>query len=85
MTQETKGDESPQVSVSVCLVALELVRELRREEAAAQGGIRENVEVADQIMSSLLPWALHHRHAVRVPVQVREGRIKLTIGDRPQG
>lgn len=31
------------------------------------------------LLHALLPWALHHRHAVRVPVQVR-----AAVGGRAQ-
>ena len=64
---------SYQVSVSVCLVALQLMKELRREGAAVMSvSVRDEcIELNDQLMKALLPWSLHHRHAVRVPVQVR--------------
>ena len=61
------GRASFQVSVSVSLVALHLMTELQREE--------QGVDLADALTKALLPWSLHHRHAVRVPIQVMLHRV----------
>jgi hypothetical protein len=51
-----------QVTVSVIILVLFLLLE---------SGPGENQPHFMPLLRVLLPWALHHRHAVRVPVQVR--------------
>jgi hypothetical protein len=49
----------PQVSVSLVIVSGLLL-------AQCEGGD----PCFHPLITALLPWALHHRHAIRVPVQV---------------
>jgi hypothetical protein len=37
------------------------------------------------LLHTLLPWAMHHRHAVRVPVQVRPALLQYICGTSMQG
>lgn len=55
----------PQVSVSTVIVALYCLL-----EETLQGGGSGRSRLYTETLEALLPWALHTRHAVRVPVQV---------------
>ncbi|KXZ44435.1 hypothetical protein GPECTOR_67g275 [Gonium pectorale] len=65
------------VCVSLVLVGSLLLRRAASAAAAAASGsasgaaagAAEAAARAESLLSALLPWALHHRHAVRVPVQ----------------
>lgn len=52
-----------QVTVSVIIVALFLLYEAGPSSSPHFMAL----------LQALLPWAMHHRHAVRVPVQVSQG------------
>lgn len=48
-----------QVTVSIIILAMFVLLELGPESGQFM-----------PLLHALLPWALHHRHAVRIPVQV---------------
>lgn len=58
-----------QVSVSTVVVAL-LVLLTSLPKPGGGSGSAGTGEAYLDLMQALVPWALHHRHAVRVPVQV---------------
>jgi hypothetical protein len=68
---------SVQVTVSIIILGMFVLLELGPTSAQFM-----------PLLHALLPWALHHRHAVRVPVQVRcagaQNRATLLGGSKRQ-
>jgi tRNA guanosine-2'-O-methyltransferase len=54
-----------------------LISELQREDQGSSS-------LSDHLLKALLPWSLHHRHAVRVPIQVMLSRVCQKDGNQDE-